>query len=111
MLECCGSEPRSKLNVGALARNARSKGACEPTPGRLQCGMTAVQIIEEIKRLPREEQTRVIEFARQVGENRLLTPEELGQLAKRMVEAKDPAEADRLQEQIERGFYGGPPHA
>ncbi len=73
--------------------------------------MTAVQIIEEIKRLPREEQTRVIEFARKVGENRPLTPEELGQLAKRMVEAKDPAEADRLQEQIERGFYGSPPLA
>ncbi len=68
--------------------------------------MTAVQIIEEIKRLPREEQARVIEFARQVGESRPLTPDELGQLAKRMVEAKDPAEADRLQEQTERGFYG-----
>ena len=68
--------------------------------------MTAVEIIEEIKRLPREEQTRVIEFARQVAENRPLSPEELGQLAKRMVEAKDAAEADRLQEEIVRGFYG-----
>lgn len=73
--------------------------------------MTAVQIIEEIKRLPSEEQTRVIEYARQVGESGLLTPEELGDLAKRMVEGKDPAEADRLQEQIERGFYGGQAHA
>ena len=69
--------------------------------------MTAVQIIEEIKRLPREEQSKVIEFARRAAESRPLTPEELGELAKRMVEAKDPAEADRLQEQIERGFYGG----
>ena len=68
--------------------------------------MTAVEIIEEIKRLPREEQTRVIEFARQVAENRPLSPEELGELAKRMVEAKDAAEADRLQEEIVRGFYG-----
>ena len=73
--------------------------------------MTAVQIIEEIKRLPREEQARVVEFARQVGDSRPLAPEELGQLAKRMVEAEDPAEADRLQEQIERGFYGGRAHA
>lgn len=73
--------------------------------------MTAVEIIEEIKRLPREEQSRVIEFARQIGEERQLGPEELGQLAKRMVEAKDPAEADRLQEDIVRGFYGGQPHA
>jgi len=68
--------------------------------------MTAVEIIEEIKRLPREEQTRVIEFARQVAENRPLSPEELGELAKRMVEAKDAAEADRLQEEIVHGFYG-----
>ena len=73
--------------------------------------MTAVEIIEEIKRLPRDEQNRVIEFARHVGESRQLSPEELGQLAKRMVEAQDPAEADRLQEEITRGFYGGQSHA
>lgn len=73
--------------------------------------MTAVEIIEEIKRLPRDEQSRVIEFARLVGEKRQLSPEELGRLAKQMVEAKDPAEADRLQEEIVRGFYGGEPHA
>jgi len=73
--------------------------------------MTAVEIIEEIKRLPRDEQSRVIEFARLVGENRQLSPEELGRLAKQMVEAKEPVEADRLQEEIVRGFYGGKPHA
>ena len=69
--------------------------------------MTAVEIIEEIKRLPVDEQTKVIEFARKAAEDRRLSPDELGQLARRMVEAKDPAEADRLQEQIVRGFYGG----
>ena len=68
--------------------------------------MTATEIIEEIKRLPREEQTKVIEFARQAGEGRLLSPEELGHLAERMVESQDAAEVDRLQEQILRGFYG-----
>ena len=73
--------------------------------------MTAVEIIEEIKRLPREEQTRVIEFARTVGESRPLSPEELGQLTKRMVESEDPAEADRLKEEIVRGFYGSQPRA
>ena len=73
--------------------------------------MTAVEIIEEIKRLPRDEQNRVIEFARQAGASRPLNPEELGQLAQRMVEAQNPAEADRLQEEITRGFYGGQPHA
>ena len=51
--------------------------------------MTAVEIIEEIKRLPPDEQSRVIEFARHAGENQQLSPEELGRLAQRMVEAKD----------------------
>jgi hypothetical protein len=73
--------------------------------------MTAVEIIKEIKRLPRDERDRVIEFARHAGENRPLSPEQLGQLATRMVKAQDPAEADRLQEEIVRGFYGGEPHA
>ena len=73
--------------------------------------MTAVEIIEEIKRLPRDERSRVIEFARHAAESPPLSPEQLGQLAKRMVEAQDPAEADRLQEEIVRGFYGGQPHA
>ena len=43
--------------------------------------------------------------------NDVLTPEELGELAKRMAETKDPAEADRLQEKIVHGFYGGESHA
>ena len=73
--------------------------------------MTAVEIIEEINRLPRDERNTVIEFARHAGESRPLSPEELGQLAKRMVEAQDPAEADRLQQEIVRGFYGGQSHA
>ena len=73
--------------------------------------MTAVEIIEEIERLPMEEKNRVIEYARNAGEGRTLSPEELGQLAERMVEAMDPAEADRLQEEVVRGFYGGRPHA
>lgn len=73
--------------------------------------MTAVEIIEEIKRLPQSEQARVIEFARRAGESQRLTPEALGQLAKRMVEAKDPKEADRLQDEIVRGFYGDQSHA
>jgi hypothetical protein len=69
--------------------------------------MTGVEVIEEIKRLPKEEQTKVIEFARQIAENPPLTPEELGKLADRMVETKDSAEAERLQQKIVRGFYGG----
>ncbi len=68
--------------------------------------MTAVEIIDEIRRLPRSEQNRVIDFILKAGEIHPLTPDELGELAKEMVEAKDPAEADRLQAEIVRGFYG-----
>jgi len=68
--------------------------------------VTAVEIIEEIKRLPRTEQNRVIDFVRKAGESRPLTPDELGELARQMAEAKDPTEADRLQAEIVRGFYG-----
>ena len=73
--------------------------------------MTAVEIIAEIKRLPRAEQNRVIDFVRNAVDVRPLTPDELGGLAKEMVEAKDPAEADRLQTEIVRGFYGRPADA
>jgi len=55
--------------------------------------MTAVEIIEEIKCLPEAEQNRIIQFARNAVQNRQLSPDEL---AKKMVEAKDPAEVERL---------------
>jgi hypothetical protein len=73
--------------------------------------VTAVEIIEQIKRLPRKEQEQVMEFARQAVEKGPLSPEELGALAQRMVDAQDPAEADRLQQEIVRGFYGPESHA
>ena len=73
--------------------------------------MTSVEITKEIKRLPGDEQSRVIEFVRHVGENRMLTPEELGALTERMVETKNPAETDQLRDAIMRGFYGTLPHA
>jgi hypothetical protein len=70
-----------------------------------------VEIIEEIKRLPRVEQNQVIDFVRTAGAARRLSPEQLGEMAKEMVESKDAAEADRLQAEIVRGFYGGPADA
>lgn len=73
--------------------------------------MTASAVIEEIKQLPRDEQSRVIQFVNELARKRRLTGEELGALAKQMVEAKDPAKADQLKEEIVRGFYGGEPHA
>ena len=78
---------------------------------RYSFNVTAVEIINEIKRLPKAEQNRVIEFARKAGENCQRSPDELGALAKRMVDAKDPAEAARLKDEIIRGFYGDGPHA
>jgi len=44
--------------------------------------MTAVEIIAEIKRLPRAEQNRVIDFVRNEVDERSLTPDELGELAR-----------------------------
>jgi hypothetical protein len=73
--------------------------------------MTATAVIEEIKHLPRAEQSRVIQFVNELARRRQLTGRELGKLARQMVETKDPAEADRLKEEIVRGFYGGEPHA
>jgi len=73
--------------------------------------VTAADIIEEIKRLPEKERIKVIEFARSAVGGGRCSPEELGELAKRMAEAEDPTEADRLQEEIVRGFYGGGSHA
>jgi len=73
--------------------------------------VTAVEIIEQIKRLPTAERNKVIKFAREAEDGRRLSPAELGELSKQMVEATDPAEADRLQEKIINGFYGKPPHA
>lgn len=73
--------------------------------------MTATAVIEEIEQLPPEEQSRVIQFVNELARKRQLTGKELGELTRRMVETRDPAEADRLQEEIVRGFYGGGPHA
>jgi hypothetical protein len=73
--------------------------------------MTATAVIEEIEQLPPEEQSRVIEFALRLARRQQLGGEKLGELAKRMVETKDPQVAARLEEEIVQGFYGGRPHA
>ena len=70
------------------------------------CTMTASGVIEEIKHLPRAEQSRVIQFALELARTRQFTGEKLSELAKQMVESHDPAEADRLKAEITRGFYG-----
>ena len=68
--------------------------------------MTSVEIIEAIKRLPRAEPNRVLDFVRQTGKGLPFTPNELGELARKLAETPDPAEADRLYGHILCGFYG-----
>jgi len=68
--------------------------------------MTANAVIEEIKQLPRTEQSRVIQFAFELARQRQLSGEELGELAQQMVDSTDPAEIKKLREEIHRGFYG-----
>ena len=65
--------------------------------------MSASEIIQEIQRLPAVERQKVI-----TALNRCLSPEELGVLAERMVNANDRREPQALAEESERGWYGGP---
>ncbi|HXS67500.1 MAG TPA: hypothetical protein VN761_01575 [Candidatus Polarisedimenticolia bacterium] len=68
--------------------------------------MTAAAVIEEIKHLPRAEQSRVIEFAMELARERQLSGDKLTSLAQRMLDSKDPTEVQQLREEIHRGFYG-----
>jgi hypothetical protein len=73
---------------------------------RYGSGMTATAVIEEIKHLPRTEQSRVLRFAFELARERELSGEELAELAQRMANSNSPAEKKRLREEIHRGFYG-----
>ncbi|MDQ6632631.1 MAG: hypothetical protein M3Y82_12910 [Verrucomicrobiota bacterium] len=68
--------------------------------------MTASDVIDEIKHLPRAEQSRVIQFAFELARERQLSGKELSALAQRMVDSNDPAEVKSLKAEIMRGFYG-----
>ena len=68
--------------------------------------MTAAKIIEEIMHLPREEQSRVLEFAFELARKRQLSGKELSALAQKMRDCDDPAEVEKLRSEITRGFYG-----
>ena len=70
------------------------------------CRMTATAVIEEIKHLPREEQSRVIQFALELVRERQLSGDELAGLARRLADTEDPAAAKRLRAEIHQGFYG-----
>jgi hypothetical protein len=68
--------------------------------------MTAENVIDEIKRLPRDEQSRVLEFTFELARQRQFSGKELTALAQRMVDSDDPAEAAKLKAELTRGFYG-----
>ena len=68
--------------------------------------MTASGVIEEIKQLPRAEHSRVIRFALELARARQLSGDKLSELAQCMADSNDPAEAQKLREEIHRGFYG-----
>jgi hypothetical protein len=70
------------------------------------CGMTATAVIDEIKQLPREEQSHVIEFVHELEHERQLTGKKLRVLVEKMVGSKDAVEVKKLREEIHRGFYG-----
>ena len=73
--------------------------------------MNAAQIIDEIQRLPPAGQAEVVQFAYRLDAERMLTGEEIGALAQRMIDATDPMEKLKLREELTRGFYGGKPDA
>ena len=68
--------------------------------------MKAAKVIEEVMHLPREEQSRVLEYAFELARKRQLSGQELSALAQRMVDSDDPAEIERLKLELTRGFYG-----
>ncbi len=70
--------------------------------------VSAAEIIREIEQLPPQERAEVVRFARQYESElvRRLSPEELGQLAERLVAAKSEAEAEVIKQAMIEGFYG-----
>lgn len=70
--------------------------------------VTATQIIEAMRALPPAELAAVVRHAKSLEIARQLSPDELRPLLDRFVEATDPAEVERLNEQITKGFYGRP---
>ena len=73
--------------------------------------MSAIEIIDEIRHLPPSEQQQVVEFVHTLEKSRYWSGEKLTEYSKRMVETNDPAEAQRLKEQIVAGFFADEPDA
>ena len=72
--------------------------------------MTGLEVIEELKRMPQEERSKVIEYAR-YAEKEQLSPDELEGLLQKMVDSTDPAAKSKLKAEFMQGVYGNEPHA
>lgn len=68
--------------------------------------MTAAIVIEQIMRLPRDEQALVLKFAFELARRRQLSGKDLAALAQDVIDSNDPAKVERLNSQITQGFYG-----
>ena len=98
----------SHLRRSASQSSGLSKGIERAMRARYDPAMSASQIIDEITKLAPEQRADVVRFARQFeGELvRRLTPEELGELAERLVTATSEEEADAIKKAMIDGFYG-----
>ncbi len=67
---------------------------------------TEEKMMDDIKHLPCEEQSRVVQFALELARRRQLSGTKLAALAQRMVDSDDPTEVERLKANLRRGFYG-----
>lgn len=70
--------------------------------------MTAAEIIQEMTLLPPEERVVVTDFVEKLPKEPISqkSPEELKEMADRMVESDDPVEQAAIKAAIIKGFYG-----
>lgn len=68
--------------------------------------MNAAAIIDEIKNLPPGEQAQVVEFVHELEKKSPWSGEKLSEHERKMVETTDPAETQRLKDEIVAGFFG-----
>ena len=73
--------------------------------------VSSTEIIREIQRLPPAEQAAVIQFAYRLDAERMLSGKELAALARRMLDATDSHEKEKIRAELTRGFYGSAPDA
>lgn len=75
--------------------------------------MNAAAIIDEINQLPRDEREEVVRLVSELmlREERQWSPEKLEEYAEKLVAASDPADVEKLKQQIIAGFYGDEPSA